>query len=534
MKALFRHIINLTLISGLILLASCIREQFDIDTSVQDEGDVYMTFQVSFNSNKPTTRAQGTTPSINSDADDREDYVDKLAVLVFETGTNGAKVAEEYTSASFFIMKLKAGTYDFYFITNYPDTDDALKAKTKSEIDLYLQATAQFSSFQGAKSPNPLFPMARVYRSQVVAEGGTYANPTPFKPNVGNEADKQLKPVSLFGKDYQGATEQNTINLIRANAKIELNISGEGKTDIAKIEYVNAAKNWTFAQLAETSLPSQVLLTTPLEFDFTKPATTDFTTKLYVPERLFATNEDKGWNRDAATNTDEPIGAVNYIQITMNGGKVYKIPVISNGPTPGSGTNYLTFARDNTLAQYNIIRNHHYLFDINVPADGKEIDLTLQVMPWTLVESQLDFVRPEYTIQVSRDGVESLQDIFTEVELKDDIITNLPTSVNITFSITAPVGTLWTASISNGLEFKMTGTTTSGIVDGTGTEYTFTITPREPFDKTPRYTVFYIVVDGKELFLGFKDNGTGTLIPDCRYVGDGPAARWKFKQTMGI
>ncbi len=526
MKALFRHIISLTLIGGLLLLASCIREQFDIDVPMHEEGDVYMTFQVSFNSDKPTTRAQGTNPSINSDADDWEDHVDKLAVLVFETGAMGAKVAEEYTSASFFVMKLKAGTYDFYFIANYPDTNDAIKTKSKSEIDAYLQAAAEFKSFQGAKSPNPLFPMARVYRNQVVAEGGTYANPTPFKPNVGDVA--QLEPISSYGQDWQGAATQDWVNLIRANAKIELNISGDGKNDIQKIEYVNAAKNYTFAQIA--TLPMSQEITTPQLFTLATDAQTgNRVGKLYVPERLFATSEDKGWNRDAATNTDEPIGAVNYIQITMNGGKVYKIPAISNGPVSG----YLAFARG-SQANYNIIRNHHYLFNINVPASGKEIDLTLQVMPWTLVGSQLDFVRPEYTIQVSRDGVESLQDIFTEVELKDDIITNQPTSVTITFSITAPVGALWTASISNGLEFKMTGTNTSGIVNGTGTEYTFTITPREPFDKTPRYTVFYIVVDGKELFLGFKDDGTGTLVPDCRYVGDGPAARWKFKQTMGI
>ena len=152
MKALFRHIISLTLIGGLLLLASCIREQFDIDEPMHEEGDVYMTFQVSFNSDKPTTRAQGTTPSINDDSDDCEDYVDRLAVLVFETGATGAKVAEEYTSASFFIMKLKAGTYDFYFIANYTDTDDAIKSKSKSEIDAYLQAAAEFVSFQGAKA----------------------------------------------------------------------------------------------------------------------------------------------------------------------------------------------------------------------------------------------------------------------------------------------------------------------------------------------------------------------------------------------
>ena len=191
-------------------------------------------------------------------------------------------------------MKLKAGTYDFYFIANYTDTNDAIKAKSKSEIDAYLQAAAEFVSFQGAKSPNPLFPMARVYRNQTVAEGGTYANPTPFKPNVGAAA--QLEPISSYGQDWQGVATQDRVNLIRANAKIELNISGDGKNDIQKIEYVNAAKNYTFAQLAETSLPGQALLATPLEFDFSKPVTTDFTTKLYVPERLFATGETKGWN----------------------------------------------------------------------------------------------------------------------------------------------------------------------------------------------------------------------------------------------
>lgn len=386
MKVLYKYILTVLAIIGLLLSSSC--DNAIYDRCVMDDSDVYMTFQISFNSDNSTTRAQGDSPSINSDVTDWEDYVSKLAVLVFETDANGgAKVAEEYTSTSFFIMKLKVGTYDFYFIANYPDADENnIKTKSKSEIETYLKTATEFKSFQGAKTPNPLFPMARVYRNQVVEAGGTYSNPAPFKPVVGNETDKQLKPISLYGKDHNGTTIQDNVNLIRANAKIELKINGNGRASISKIEYVNAAKNYTFSQLPEASLPSQTLLTTPLEFAFTKPVTADFTTRIYVPERLFAASEDKGWNYIANT-TDEPVGKVNYIQITMNSGKIYKIPIVFNGPKIGEG-NYLEFARGNG-ANYDIVRNYIYQYEITVP-DDFWISVDAEVLPW--IKRSQDFI----------------------------------------------------------------------------------------------------------------------------------------------
>lgn len=525
MKVLYKYILTGLAITGLLLFVSC---KSEIDEIRADEKVVYMTFQMGFaENNKAATRAQGPNPSINTDDPDWEDYVNKLAVLAFESAGAGAKVAEEYTALSFFTMKMKPGNYDFYFIANYPDTDEAsIKGMNKAAIETYLQKTAEFQSFQGAKTSGVLFPMARVYRNQTVTEGGTYANPLPFKPNVGALADKQLKPISLFGQDWQGTTIQEKINLVRANAKIELNISGEGKTDIANIEYVNAAQNYTFAQLPETSLTGQTVAATQ-SFAYTLPAGTEnLVTKLYVPERLFAATETKGW--DAAA--DAPQGGVNYIQITMKSGRTYRIPVISNGPLSGSAESYLAFARDNTKADYNIIRNKQYVYNIILPAEGK-IDVSLLVMPWTLVESQYDYVRPTYTIEVIRDGV-TMKDIQSEVELPDALDGTVK-PVTIKFSISAPLGALWTASITNGLEFDLTGTD-HGIVDGTNTTYTMTITPRKPFDKEPRYTQFFISVDGKEIFLGYKEEpaGSGTYVLDNRYIGEGTPYRWKFKQIM--
>lgn len=521
MKVLYKYILTGLAITGLLLFVSC---KSEIDEIRADEKVVYMTFQMGFaENNKAATRAQGPNPSINTDDPDWEDYVNKLAVLAFESAGAGAKVAEEYTALSFFTMKMKPGNYDFYFIANYPDTDEAsIKGMNKAAIETYLQKTAEFQSFQGAKTSGVLFPMARVYRNQTVTEGGTYANPLPFKPNVGALADKQLKPISLFGQDWQGTTIQEKINLVRANAKIELNISGEGKTDIAKIEYVNAAQNYTFAQLPETSLTGQTVAATQ-SFAYTLPAGTEnLVTKLYVPERLFAATETKGWD----TVADAPQGGVNYIQITMTSGRTYRIPVISNGPLSGSTDNYLTFARDNSKADYNIIRNNHYYYNINIPMDSKEIEVNAVVLPWTLVESEMSYQTPSYSTDIS----------FPEGggEIMEIKIVNLHQQnyAKISFRLMAPVGAIWSASLTNGLDFSLTpapdnaaaGETgaVTGVADPNAT-YTMYVKPLKTFEGTPHLTEFYITVNGKEIQIvpGLIASGTPS----------GPGQRTVFKQV---
>lgn len=521
MKVLYKYILTGLAITGLLLFVSC---KSEIDEIRADEKVVYMTFQMGFaENNKAATRAQGPNPSINTDDPDWEDYVNKLAVLAFESAGAGAKVAEEYTGLSFFTIKMKPGSYDFYFIANYPDTDEAsIKGMNKAAIETYLQKTAEFQSFQGAKTSGVLFPMARVYRNQTVTEGGTYANPLPFKPNVGALADKQLKPISLFGQDWQGTTIQEKINLVRANAKIELNISGEGKTDIAKIEYVNAAQNYTFAQLPETSLTGQTVAATQ-SFAYTLPAGTEnLVTKLYVPERLFAATETKGWD----TAADAPQGGVNYIQITMTSGRIYKIPVISNGPLSGSAESYLAFARDNTKADYNIIRNNHYYYNIHIPMDAKEIEVKAVVLPWTLVESEMSYQEPSYSTDIS----------FPEGggEITDIKIVNLHQQnyAKISFRLMAPAGAIWSASLTNGLDFSLTpgadnaATGETGAVTGVANPnatYTMYIKPLKPFEGTPRFSEFYITVNGKEIQIVPGLIATGTA--------SGPGQRVVFKQV---
>lgn len=517
-----RLLVGLALLS-LLGLPSCTKQ----DDVPESGTDVYMSFQMSQVASGSGVRAQGSSPSINTDVKDREDFVSRFGVFIFEAGDSDAKVAEKFSDQAFFVMKFKKGTYDFYFIANYPPSDEtSLSQMNKSELEGYLKASKPYKLYNVPLEARPFFPMARVYKHQEV-EGGTYMAPKPFYPTVVASGKGQLKPVSSFGDDYQSATRQKTVNLVRACAKIALNFRGLGAQSIASVKYNNVATDYTFMEIPRkgSAGAEQTMTTSP--FDPDKP-NEPITARAYVPERLF----------DVAPTWDSrTTNGINYITITMKSGKVYEVPLITANDILAT-QDYMTIATSNA-ANYSIIRNHYYILDINIPQDGKELDIALKVMPWDLVESQMSYERPEYFLEIIKQDNEGkytttpLTDINQEITL-DDISYGKVRGLQIRFKINKPIGAIWTATITNGRDFKMSGDVSGvindGIVTGQGEWHTFTITPRNPFETEPRYTQFYITVEGKELYLGFKDDGKGNMIPDNRFISDGSSEKWQIKQ----
>ncbi|MDD7438085.1 MAG: hypothetical protein PUK66_04500 [Bacteroidales bacterium] len=499
MKVLYmRLLVGLALLS-LLGLASCTKQ----DDVPESGTDVYMSFQMSQVASGSGVRAQGSSPSINTDVNDREDFVSRFGVFIFETGASGTKVAEKFSEYAFFVMKFKKGTYDFYFIANYPTSDEtSLSQMSKSQLETYLQTLKPYALHHIPLSTGPFFPMARVYRSQTIIGNGSPMDPIPFKPVVGTT--NQLVPISSLGNDWQSTSNiQDQVRLVRANAKIDLTINGEGAVDVAKVEYYNAAANYTFAELNPRPA-SQALLTSPLVFNYTAPTPTMgvIQTKLYVPERLFNTTETKGWD----TTTDQAQGGVNYIQITMKSGRTYRVPVVSNGPATG----YQTFAKDATRADYNVIRNHHYKYEIAIAKDSKELVVKAVVLPWTLVESEISFGKIVFNQTFNYSvGTELSADGKT-------ILLHQQTPIRFTFKLTEPKGAIWRATLTNGLDFSLQPDPASpnGGVSGVAdpnTEYSMVITPLKPYDGTPRLTEFYITVNGEEVSLiaGQEEVGPG-------------------------
>ena len=493
-------------------------------------------------------REQGNNPSIQSDSKDYEDYVGELAVLIYKVGATADQsllVKSHFTTEQYFLMELQpeeGARYHFCFVANYPESWRNTLEGLKNYAD--LKTTLQhLESFQSRDTGTPLyngavmngtekslFPMARIYENQIIPTGGSVSVPKPFTPTT--NTSKPLEPVSNWSDSPETGTKQQTVNLVRSSAKVSLNLTGDGVSKIKSIKICNVATQHSFMENSESA--SVALTEKP--FNGSGSITgNSFQAKMYIPERLLGkASTTLGWNSDS----DMPIGTPSYIQIEMVSGVVHKIPIISNqntqNMTPGSEYTYLDVATGNVLsnqADYSIVRNHHYRYDINVPADGKYLVINFKVMPWRLIESELQFTQPEYTCSLevvdatTNATKRTLDDISQEILLSHNEI------VKVTFEITKPVGAIWSASITNGLNYLFTGKTYDQVVepDIVGQippqTYTFQIKPRQEFTSEPYYTQFYITVDGKELDLNPQRTRDS-------YMAGGGSQRWRIKQVM--
>ncbi|WP_212124536.1 fimbrial protein [Bacteroides pyogenes] len=557
-KVSYKYILTELAIISILLLGSC-KNVADEFVDQNDKDVVYMSIRLGTASNRSiTTRAQGNHPSIYEDNEEEEDFVQNLFVFLFDSSTNElgafyqADNSEANDKITNFVIKANIGIYDFYFLANVNAKSlvEVSQMKTKQEVDKFLQQLYTFNAYYGGALETN-YAMARVYRNQEIKKGGTIMNPIPFEINLG--PTNQLAPVSSYGTEYQNNPNPTSVNLIRACAKFNVNITEEGaetvdNSQIKAVTLHNVPKTYSYAELQEgTKRPelfSQMRLIaandgSEIQVDMIKAKSFN-KWQFSIPERIFSKSEKNnnalGWD----VTSDIAKGAVMYLQIEMNSGKNYRIPLISNDNI--STQNYFTIARDGSKANYDIIRNHHYTYNIKVPMDGKELEVTYQVMPWNLIESEMSYARPKYDLKIYRGLVNKdtdtdiegdyLTDIQKEVVLQDASETE-PSGVTLYFKITAPRGAIWTATITNGRDFELTGDvsgTIDGIVTGGDVWHRMILKPRIPFETEPRYTQFFITVENKEIYLGFKKNDAEKMVVDNRFIGDESPEKWRFKQ----
>ena len=468
--------------------------------------------------------------SINEDQQLFEDKVGNVTILVFPVGrmecTANVRVdaPEAGTVSEIQPTKVLQGMNDLYFIANVPNDDTELSdITTRAQIEEYLYKVRSFTADPEGKG----LPMARVYRNQMIGEG-TKEAPFKFKPNTtGNNTP--FVPVSNFDLNSLKVTDsQEVVGLVRSCAKISVTFTGEGVNDIESVQCYNVAQDFSFAQLPEGSTYQQAAAPISITIGDAAPSTKEG--HIYVPERLFKSTEMPEWS-DANKNK------ITYVKIQMKSGRELLIPIAHNASEaleePGNN-NYLQFVtgkkpgKDGRKPDFDIVRNMHYALRVKLSSDAKQVDVILQVMPWTLVESEMEFTHPKYTCTLKL--VDTLTNEETPVtDISQEVLLPSNKVVEVTFKITKPVGAIWSASITNGLNFLFTGTTYDQvepeIVSGSPKIYTFRIKPRQEFTTEPFYTQFYITVDGKEL------NLDPTRAIDS-YMNEGGSERWRIKQVM--
>ncbi|KKC51913.1 major fimbrial subunit protein (FimA), partial [Porphyromonas gulae] len=136
------------------------------------------------------------------------------------------------------------------------------------------------------------FPMAREYRNQTVAIGGTPSNPMPFKPNG----------------------EEN-VKLIRVVGKLEINLT-VGIDNLEKVELFNANRHFSLSSIQTP--PTQYF--GPIEMRRVQNANTFLA---YMPEAIV---EPTNWWGNTGDIENKPI---NFFRITTKGGIMYDVPIIT-------------------------------------------------------------------------------------------------------------------------------------------------------------------------------------------------------------
>ncbi|KGN92310.1 FimB/Mfa2 family fimbrial subunit [Porphyromonas gulae] len=322
-----------------------------------------------------TARAAHTNgeESINMDMEDFEDRVHSLSMLVFDSGT-GNKIAEHFTTtiesgvASYaFTTKLTPGQRDFFFIANMPGSQAAMSAiANKTDMHNFMNQVRELSAthYLGA-TDNSGFPMAREYRNQTVAIGGTPSNPIPFKPNG----------------------EEN-VKLIRVVGKLEINLT-VGIDNLEKVELFNANRHFSLSSIQTP--PTQYF--GPIEMRRVQNANTFLA---YMPEAIV---EPTNWWGNTGDIENKPI---NFFRITTKGGIMYDVPIITHDNAIPGGQ-YLPFAKAELSQKpdYTIYRNHHYKYQVkNLP---DKIEVKYSISDWNVVTNDT-YMGYGYNVEVDDEG----------------------------------------------------------------------------------------------------------------------------------
>ncbi len=372
-----------------------------------------------------------------------EDLIKTIRICVFREGTGGLLVVDKqklYKSGETdfnnpFEITAHAGPRHVYVIANEP-------AILTEQLDRLL-FKYELDALQ--------MPVVAVSAVQPFMMTGKTATPVTLNPNH---------------------TVSTTISLVRAVAKITLDIKQTTPVgDVVKIVGASILRNAQNSRLVEGST--------------SKPTAFWNWTSNY---NLSLTNN--GGAQDLIPNTTPLYVYENIGSVSDTTGRATQLVIeaIYNGVK----TRYYGYVNDATTAtdhHYAIHRNHHYKLSGTITKMGEFSALLLntEVLPWTVENLNYDFLVPHFVMV-------NPQTVLTQ----DNYVTQAnPLSFQV--KIKGTNGSQWQATLDNGLEFGIIGTTT-GAADGE-TTYTVQVKPLKAPGNSERRANLYFTVNGKKVVL---------------------------------
>lgn len=385
----------------MLSFVGCEKLIYDPDP-VSQESAVYLSVNI-----RAAQPKSGLRSSINLDDDTHEDRVHSLAMLIFNS-SDGSRVGSVHVNNNLssgvatraFTVELIAGReYDFYFVANMPGMETVLNETNipdRDAMDNFLSVIDRELNtdlYSGA-TVDLGFPMARVYKKQLVSSGGTVYQPAPFKPKQLNTEEYSV----IANEAGNGTVDREYVELIRVVAKLEVELGGElPDSDIAvkNIYFRNANRHFSLVEF--TSAPTTYFNSNASDVPLVKK--NDNTYIYYMPEAI-----NEGGVSWSGTGTNQPI---NYFTIETTNGTTYDVPIITF--SQGDGTvadiqeDYLQKATGQEAGftpNYDIYRNRHYKY---VVRNLEQIEIIYEVEEWNVVGKSL-YMGYGYNVEVDEEG----------------------------------------------------------------------------------------------------------------------------------
>lgn len=291
--------------------------------------------------------------SINEDRVLWEDRVDELRMIVFDTGDGHTVFNEKLYFPNGFAEKsksvrLRPGTYDFYFIANetvyegeFVSAITSISNKSEFNTDPRFTTIVYNPDFKpDGMTQGGRFLMSAMYENITIVSGRSEENPL-------------LLPLP---------TEK--VELIRSLAKVEVvfrkKVSGSSLPEnaVTSIQLYNVASNLSvppydnyYTGETESSKPAPLS-----ELNYTNDSIGAVI--FYIPEFL---NQE---------------GSLDYTELVINN-KTF--PVLSDGTKIGIAAQRRTVP---ALSDSSVIRNYHYIVNAYVTVGG-EIEIRVYIKPWS-------------------------------------------------------------------------------------------------------------------------------------------------------
>ncbi|MGL5787768.1 MAG: hypothetical protein ACRCX4_13275 [Bacteroidales bacterium] len=358
-----------------------------------------------------------------------------------------------------FIIKVKPGTYTVSFIAN--------------------EATALTSQLNACRFISDVL---NLNIDETIYSTYTESNITLFsKDNITVRAT-QTPGTGEVMTDNQGWGTYFIASLQRTMAKVSLNITNaSGATvKVTQIWLMNRANHYHFGGQHYSTLDYSNYQYSLINAPITIGTTPNYliSNKL-IPENILAPENNI-------------IDNATYLLIgtTYNGLiSVYTVPLG-------------TVNSSNVYTDYSTLRGKHYIISGTITRPGElQEDFTLNVLPWNLINSNIGF---DQVINFSGSwaGGTSINQGNIYVYYNED--------ATFQFTLNEPPGAIWSASLSNGQDFKFdyTDNAVSQGITNPGYVYKIKVTPRQLQTAPGIKTDLFITVGGEEIDINGLNAGT--------------------------